>query len=227
MKKITILLTAFAFVAFLSVNLSAQEVIEAKEGMSEGTKSALVLELPKTDAKTVEKSWLKYLKDFDGKTKKKKNKKTGEIFTDNAMIAAMSKNTVDIYSKVESKGEGSRLVVWIDLGGAFLASSTHPDQYGVAAEMINDFSSKISIAKAEEMLKIEDDALEDEEDKLKKLDKDTADMKSKIEDYKKKIKELEAEIIKTDEQRKAQAKNVETQKVKTESARKTVKEMKD
>lgn len=226
MKKITILLTAFAFVAFLSVNLSAQEVIEAKEGMSEGTKSALVLELPKTDAKTVEKSWLKYVKDFDGKTKKK-NKKTNEIFTDNAMIPAMSKNTVDIYSKVESKGEGSRLVVWIDLGGAFLTSSTHPDQYAVGAEMINDFSSKISIAKAEEILKIEDDALEDEEDKLKKLDKDTADMKSKIEDYKKKIKELEADIVKTDEKRKAQAKNVETQKVKTEAARKTVKDMKD
>jgi hypothetical protein len=226
MKKITILLTAFAFVAFFSVNLSAQEVIEAKEGMSEGTKSALVLELPKTDAKTVEKSWLKYVKDFDGKTKKK-NKKTGEIFTDNAMIAAMSKNTVDIYSKVESKGEGSRLVVWIDLGGAFLASSTHPEQYGVAAEMINDFSSKISIAKAEEMLKMEDDALEDEEDNLKKLDKDAADMKSKIEDYRKKIKELEAEIVKTEEQRKAQAKKVETQKVKTESARKMVKDMKN
>ena len=225
MKKNTILFIAFVFVAFLNVNLSAQEVSEVRESMSEGSKNALVLELPKTDAKTVEKAWTKYLKDLDGKTKK--NKKTNEIFTDNAMIKTMSKNTVDIYSKVQSKGEGSRLTVWVDLGGAFLASETHPEQYGVASEMLNDFSANISIAKAEEVLDVEEDALNDEEDKLKKLDKETADMKSKIEDYKKKIKELEAEIVKNDEKRKGQAKNVETQKVKTEAARKTVKDMKD
>lgn len=226
MKKITVLLSAFAFVAFLSVNLSAQEVMEMKETMSEGTKNALVLEFPKTDAKTVEKAWTKYIKDFDGKTKKK-NKKTGEIFTDNAMIATMSKNTVDLYTKVQEKGEGSRLVVWVDLGGAYLAAATHPEQYSVAVEMLNTFSSQISIAKAEAALKIEEDLLNDEEDKLKKLDKESADMKSKIEDYKKKIKELEAEVVENDDKRKAQAKNLEVQKVKTEASRKTVKDMKD
>lgn len=226
MKRITLLSIAFIFVAFFNTQVSAQEVMEMKETMSEGTNSALVLELPKTDAKTVEKAWTKYLKDLDGKTKKK-NKKTGEIFTDNAMIKAMSKNTVDIYSKVQSKGGGSRLVVWFDLGGAFLGSGTHPEQYNIAAEMINDFSANISIAKAEDVLKIEEDALDKQEDKLKKLDKETADMKEKIADYKKKIKELEGNVVKNDEKRKEQAKNVETQKVKTESARKTVKDMKD
>jgi hypothetical protein len=226
MKKITILSIAFMFVAFFSTQVSAQEVVEVKEGMSEGTNNALALELPKTDAKTVEKAWTKYLKDLDGKTKKK-NKKTGEIFTDNAQIETMSKNTIDIYSKVQSKGEGSRLVVWFDLGGAFLESATHPDQHAIASEMLNDFSANISIAKAEGVLKVEESALDKEEDKLKKLDKDNANMKEKIEDYKKKIKELEAEIVDNEAKRKGQAKNVETQKGKTETARKIVKDMKD
>jgi len=225
MKKITTFLIVFVVIALTNIKLSAQEVTEMKVPMSEGAQSALVLDLPKTDVKTVEKAWIKYLKDLDGKTKK--NKKTGEIFTDNAMIEAMSKNTVDIYTKIQPKGEGSKLTVWTDLGGAFLASETHPEQYAIASKMLNDFSANISIAKAEDVLKEEEDALDKEEDKLKKLDKETADMKSKIEDYKKKIKELEADIVKNDEKRKEQAKNVDAQKAKTEAASKTVKDMKN
>ena len=40
-----------------------------------------------------------------------------EIFTDDASIEAMSKNTVDIYTMIKEQGKGSKVIVWIDLGG--------------------------------------------------------------------------------------------------------------
>lgn len=205
--------------------LGAQDITEMMLPMSDGNKNALILTLPKTDAKEVEKTWLKFLKDYDGKTKK--NKKTNEIFTDNAFIETMSKNTVDIYTLVKSKNEGSELIVWFDLGGAYLSSGTHLSQYQVAKEMLERYAKTISVTIAEETLKTEKAALEKEEEKLAKLDKSEADMKKSIEEYQAKIKELEAEIQKNDETRKAQIKAVEAQRTKTEAAEKALKAIKN
>ena len=219
--------TNLLFMVFFSVSttiLSAQEIIEMPMPMSEGTNNAMVINLPKTSAKDAEKAWEKHIKDYDGKTKK--NKKTGEIFTDNAMIETMSKNTVDVYAIVKEQGKGSKVMVWIDLGGAYLASATHPEQYKVAQSILNEYTAKISVGMAEEIYETEKEALEKEEDKLSKLDKNEADMKKSIADLQKKIKELEAEIKKNAEVRKAQAETVETQRVKTEKAKKALEDVK-
>ena len=218
--KLIIILIAITF-----NQLSAQDIIEMMLPMSDGNKNALILTLPKTDAKEVEKTWLKFLKDYDGKTKK--NKKTNEIFTDNAFIETMSKNTVDIYTLVKSKNEGSELVVWFDLGGAYLSAATHPAQYQVAEEMLERYAKTISVTIAEETFKTEKAALEKEEEKLAKLDKSEADMKKSIAEYQAKIKELEAEIQKNDETREAQIKAVEAQREKTEAAEKALKAIKN
>lgn len=219
--------TNLLWIALLSIStsiVSAQEIMEMPMRMSEGTNNAMVINLPKTTAKDAEKAWEKHIKDYDGKTKK--NKKTGEIFTDNAMIEAMSKNTVDIYAVVKEQGKGSKVLVWIDLGGAYLASATHPAQYKVAQSILNDYTAKISVGMAEELYEVEKDALDKEEDKLAKLDKNEADMKKSIADYQQKIKALEAEIKKNAEARKAQAVAVDAQRAKTEKAKKALDDVK-
>jgi hypothetical protein len=67
LKSMIILITVFAF-----NQLTAQDIKEMVLPMSDGDKNALVLTLPKTDAKEVEKTWQKFIKDYDGKTKKNK-----------------------------------------------------------------------------------------------------------------------------------------------------------
>lgn len=220
LKSIVILIMIVAF-----NQLTAQDIKEMVLPMSDGDKNALVLTLPKTDAKEVEKTWLKFLKDYDGKTKK--NKKTSEIFTDNASIETMSKNTVDIYTLVKSKNDGSELTVWFDLGGAYLNSTMHVAQYEVAKDLLNSYAKTISVTMAEEVLKTETDALAKAEDALEKLDKSEADMKKSIAEYQAKIKELETEIEKNNETRKTQIKVVEEQRTKTEAAEKALKAVKN
>ena len=218
MKLANLLLIAlFVFSAQIT---SAQQVTEMPMRMSEGTNNALMVNLPKTSAKDAAKAWEKQIKDYDGKTKK--NKKSEEIFIDNALIEAMSKNTVDVYAVVKEKGKGSQVIVWFDLGGAYLASAIHPEQYKVAQSIMNQFTAKISVGMAEEIYEAEKDALEKEEGKLSKLDKNEADMKKSIADLQKKIKELEADIKKNAEARKAQAEVVETQHAKTEKSKKAL-----
>lgn len=217
------LLIAVLFMSSTQI-ISAQEIVEMKMPMSEGTNNAMTINLPKTAAKDAEKAWEKHIKEYGGKTKK--NKKTGEIFTDNAMIEAMSKNTVDVYAVVKEQGKGSQVMVWVDLGGAYLSSATHPEKYKIAQSILNDYTSKISVGMAEEIYEAEKSALEKEEGKLSKLDKNEADMKKSIADYQKKIKELEADIKKNAEARKTQAEAVEAQRTKTEKAKKALEAVK-
>lgn len=220
MKNQLLNLSLIALFIFSAQIIFAQQVTETSMSMSQGTNNALTVNLPKTAVKDVEKAWAKHLKDYSGKTKK--NKKTGETFTDNALIEAMSKNTVDIYSVVKEEKGGSQLTVWFDLGGAYLNSTAHPTQYKVAQSILAEFTAKISVGMAEDLYKIEAVALEKEEVKSSKLDKNEADMKKSIADYQKKIKELEEEIKKNAEARKAQAAVVEAQRVKTEKAKKVL-----
>ena len=78
-------------------------VREGERPMSQGSKNALTIDLPKTTPKEAEKLWKDYAKQFKGDTKK--DKKTDEWFTDNAMIAAIGgANTIDMYTKFEETG---------------------------------------------------------------------------------------------------------------------------
>ena len=96
--------------------------------MSLGVRNALVLDIPDTEANFVEKLWKKYVKTYGGKTKKVRS--SDEIFTDDADVVALGgANSVDLYALVEELGNGSSLSMWVDLGGAFLASDTHSDRY--------------------------------------------------------------------------------------------------
>ena len=118
-------------------------VKEGNNSMSLGSYNSLSVDLPGTETKEVEKAWDKFLDDYKGKTKK--DKKTGEIFTDNAVIKPWGNNTVDIYAKVtpSSSGKGAlgnKLDVWFDLGGAYLGSSSHQDKYKYAEKMLQDFA---------------------------------------------------------------------------------------
>lgn len=187
MRKLILLFAAIA----LAISLNAQ-VQEASMRMVKGQENAFTILLQQTNKKDVQKAWTKYIKGFDGKTKRQK--KTGVIFSDNAEIEKMSSNTVDVYATVVPSGSDTNLTVWFDLGGAFLSSDTHGDKASVAEAMLNKFALSVSKASVEEELKEEEKTLKKINGDLSDLVKDKKAYESDIEKYKQKIAEAEAKI---------------------------------
>ena len=171
------------------------EAGEVVEGMSEGMRNALRIELPTEDRKLIGKAWEKTMKEFKGKTKY--SRKTKEWFTDDADIAALSANTVDVYARADQR----ELLVWFDLGGAYLSADTHPDEFAHAQRLLQDFHHELEVALAEEALKGKEKRYKELQGELKKLEKQNKDLHQTIEKAQKTIAEAEKGI---EENRKAQ-----------------------
>jgi len=171
MKKILTIMVLFAF----AISTYAQ-VSETSRSMSQGKNNALTISLKKTDKKEIEKKLEKFLKkNYDGKTKR--NKKSGEIFSDNSKIEKMSSNAVDIYAVVDDAGDDTQLTVWFDLGGAYLSSAMHTDRFPAGEKLLNDFALTVSKANIEDELKSQKKSLGKLEGNLKDLEKDEKKIK--------------------------------------------------
>ena len=77
-------------------NLMAQNIQENERTMSQGSKPGFSMNISDLDAKETERLWIDYLKDSKAKTKK--DRKTNEVFADDASIPAISTNLMDIYA---------------------------------------------------------------------------------------------------------------------------------
>jgi hypothetical protein len=160
--------------------------------MNLGANNAVVLSLPQFDDKMADDVWKDYLKTFDGKTKRVR--RSDESFTDDASIPYISASTLDLYSLVQESGSGSELVLWIDLGGAWLESSTNPEAYEGTLAFLDGYQKQLRVAYIEYELEVEEDELKDMEKDLSKLERDNEKLHQEIEDWRQKIAENEESI---------------------------------
>lgn len=206
MKKLLLLATA----ALFSVSVFAQKKIEVRESNEKiggGNHNALVVMIYVDDKGDVEKAWKSKLKDMDAKVSSK-----DDIFADEAKLKAMGPNTFDVYSRAEMvKGEGVKLIVGVDLGGAFMSSSQHSGQFKVFKELLYEFAVKLTKEKIGAEVAAQEKALEKLEDQQKSLEKENSDLKSDIENYKKKIAEAEDKIKKNEGDQKTKKGEIEAQ----------------
>lgn len=155
--------------------------------MSQGVQNALVLDIPDTDSKLVGKLWQNYMKDFYD-SKSKYDRKAKEWFSDDVTIVAIGLgNTVDVHAQTEKAGNGATLTMWINLGGAFLSSSAHPDRYTEAEKMLMRFALEV----ARETTRME---MESEEKELKRLETDLKKLQAANDRYHKEIERAEEAI---------------------------------
>ncbi len=188
----TLILMAFCL---SSLSIYAQSSVDEEvRGMNLGANNATVLTLPQYDSKLAEKVWKSYIKNYDGKTKRVKRSK--ESFTDDASIPAISSNTVDMYSIIESDGAGSKLILWTDLGGSFLNSEDHQEAYEGMMVFLDGYQRDLNIEQIKLELKAEEGELKDMEKNLNKLQRQNEKYHREIEDWKSKIAENE-DLIKT------------------------------
>ncbi len=175
-----------------STILHGQAIDEEMKSMSLGSYNAIVLSIPDYDSKFANNVWRDYIKSFKGKTKKVKRSK--EYFTDDARIMGVSTNTVDMYWIINSAGNGSTLTLWTDLGGAFLNSEEHSNEYEGMAVMLLGFEKQLNVENIKVELKAEESELKELEKKLARLEKLNDKYHKEIEDWKRKIIENEEMI---------------------------------
>jgi hypothetical protein len=197
--------------------MALSTVREGERVMSQGSKNALTIDLPKTTLKEAEKLWKDYAKQFKGKTDR--NKKTDEWFTDNALIAAIGgANTVDMYTKFSESGDITTVGLWIDLGGAYVGSKEFADKYAEGEKILQNFALTVVREQTKKQLSDQQDDLKKQEKAQKKLEDKNADLLKDIENWKKKIAQAETDI-------QTNLKQQEEQKAKVESQKKLVEEI--
>lgn len=206
MKRIFTLLAAAAF----SVTAFAQKISvnESKESIGGGSNNALVVSIYEADAAEVEKEWKSLMKDKEAKVSSKDG-----VFADNAMIKTMGNNPIDIYAKVvKVKDNEVKLIVGYDLGGAYLSSGKHPEQYKEAKKMMYDFAVKMTKEGIAGQLKAAQKAHEKLTDQQEDLEKEQKSLEKDIEDYKAKIKQAEDNIAKNKANQEKKKQEIEAQK---------------
>ena len=124
------------------------------------------------------------------------------MFADDCKMKDMGDNTFDAYGTVEENGEeGVFVLVAIDLGGAYLNSGEHGDQFKVMEKILQKWAIDVAKEVVGEEIKEEEKVLKDKEKELEDLEKEQEKLEKEIEDYKKKIEENEKAI---EESKKAQ-----------------------
>lgn len=189
MKKLTLGFILCASVSFAQKKIEVTEKVVAIDGVS---RNSLTVMIEGADTETIKKAWKKQLKDLKGKV----NDKT-IIFGDDCESKEMGPNTFDVYSVVEeATSEGVRLVVAIDLGGAYLSTSDHPDKYPAGEKIVYNFAVEQSKEVVRGEIESTKKIVNSFERELSDLVKTKSNLEKDIADYEKKIEDAKAEIEK-------------------------------
>lgn len=225
MKKLLCILILVFNMALLTNAQMNVSIVEENRSMSKGSFNALVLNLPGTTAKQVQKTWNKFIKDYKGKVKY--DKKTGENFSDNSIIKEMSENTVDIIGKVLEKGtEGTELTVWFNLGVTYLSSKDYPERYPAGEKVLKNFAMLVSADMIAAQLKEEEKKLKDLEDELKTLEKAKASEDANILKQQEIIAKAEANIKESEDTLEQNKEEQDTQNTEITTQTKIIEEIK-
>ncbi len=167
------------------------EVQEVQEKMSQGNKNGLTVNIPEASVDKVEDDWDKWLrKELNGNT----STNSGEIVGEECENDDISDLPFVVYSKVEEKDKGTRLTVFVNLGGAYLNSNEHGDRFEVMKEQLTSFSKEVATEALEEKLGDAEDKLDDLTDKRDNYVKEKEDLQSDVEDYKEEIEDCKETI---------------------------------
>lgn len=218
------LLLIFCALFISSLSLTAQ-ITEQSKTMSEGVQNALILELPEVEDKFVDKLWKKYLKKNYKGGKSKKNKKEKQIFTEGIKMPEIAgSDEINIYTRTTEIGDDVELTLWVDLGGAYLSSSAHPEEYLEGEKLLMRFALEVTKEKIKIEIDKEENTLKKYEKTLKKLKRSNDNYHRDIEQAKDKIKKAEQNIEENEVDQENTVKLIESQK---ETVRKVMKKLED
>jgi hypothetical protein len=188
------ILTFLLFVGMNTANAQYKVVInEVLEYMSQGEKTGIEVALVDAVPADVEEYFIRFMKKYKGKALS--SKKTVEIFIDNATIPQISANTVDVYAIARKTDYGTKLSIFVDLGGAFVSSQDHEVAYGALEGLGREFALSEAVRVVETELKAQEKVMKDLSKELETMIKDKDTYIKEIEKAKALIAQREIDII--------------------------------
>lgn len=207
--KVSLFTVALLF-TFAAANAQTQFTTnEVRQFMSKGEQNGIEIILNGTkheDAKDAIEKWGKKMK-----AKIVRDKKSPEIFIDNAQMPTVSENVVDMYAIVTPVDNGSKVTIYTDLGGAFVSSAAYGTQYAGLDASLKKFAKDQAVVVVEEQQKAEEKILKTLTGNLKDLTKDKEDYLKDIEKAKALIQQREQDIIKNDADQAAKQQQISIQ----------------
>ena len=193
--------------ATLSFSQGEVTIVEGNESFSTGSHNALIVTIPYGQKDIVEKELKNTFKDWKGKVSGK-----DELSMIQGEIKSMGKKAFDAWGKVKVEGDGTvKAYVAIDLGGAYLNSKDHGEQYNAIRTELQKFAVKAGQECVDLEIKAATKILEDYEKEQKDLEKEKEKLQDEIEDYKKKIADAEKSIEENDTKQEAKKEEIKTQ----------------
>lgn len=182
---------------------------EVRQFMNKGEQNGIEVYLNGTKPEDAKDALSKWGKKY--KAKVVVDKKSPEIFIDNAQIPTVSANSVDIYAVVIPADNGSKVIFYTDLGGAFISSAAYGSQYAAMEAAIKKFAKDQAIVVTDDLLKTEEKTLKNLNGDLKDLTGKKADYLKDIEKAKALIQQREQDITKNDADQTAKQQQISLQ----------------
>ncbi len=219
--KNLLLITLFLFAVCLS--LTAQ-VAEETRVMSVGSQPAMTIILQGADTKFADAEWKEYMKTY-GKISRVKQSK--ENVVEGAQILDIGGvNRLNVYSLSEAVADGAKMIVWIDMGGGFISSSTFPKEYAEAVKFVQAYGHKVKVDQIAIDLEAQQKALDKLENNLGKLQRENDSLHKVIEDAKKKIAQAEQDIVQNLKDQELAQKEIDAQRTTVQTVSKRLEETK-
>jgi hypothetical protein len=194
------------------------QVVEETRVMAVGSQPALTIILPGADPKFADGEWKEYMKSYGKITRVKGSK---ESLVEGAQILDIGGvNRLNVYSISEPVAEGTKMLVWIDMGGGFISSTAFPKEYAESVKFMQLFGHKVKIDQIALDLDMQQKALSKYENNLETLQRKNDSLHKVIEDAKKRIAEAELDIIKNLQDQEVAQKEIDTQKLTVEAVSK-------
>jgi hypothetical protein len=211
-----ILSVLFTFTA--GVLLAQMPIQEGARAMSQGLHNSLSILIENADPKFTDKIWKDYLKGFSARPKRIKG--YDDTLVDDIDIPGVGLgNTVDLYYEYEKREAHTLLIVWFDLGGAWLSSTAHPERFDDAERFLTEFYLSVQRALIEIKLNNEERRLSDLQSELTRLQREKQRLEQVIADAEKAIQEARAGISKNLSDQEARKKDIEAQQQALENVR--------
>lgn len=167
---------------------------EAYRDMPKGeAKYAFFMRLPDgTDEDLFYDTWKDFCKDrFNAKPKEQSKR---FYLSDDAEMETISNNTVDLYSQYLKTGKITNLVVWFNLGGAYLNPKQHADKVAAARQILTDYHERLQQKLLEIQLEKEAEILDDLTDELDDMADEESDLEKEIRKAEETIEKARAEL---------------------------------
>lgn len=216
------------FTLLLGLGFTAQaqkgvNVTESTEKVNDVNGNVLRTVINRADEKTISKEWKKLMKKYKASVSTKKN----EVHATEVMISSISEFPIRVYAQINeiSETEMELLVMFMN-GDRSISSSTDVSGYTAAKKIVEDFAVEVSNEATSAFFDNEEDKLKDLEKQLDDLKDEKKKAEKEIEEAKELIKEREYDLKENEKKREETLKSIEAQKQAVKNAKKELEQFK-